>query len=337
MRGYPAKLAKVGAECRSSVRWMREVPRSGLRAFTFALMALITLVAATDSARAADVAAGASALRQARAAWDKGSFDVAEPSYREALEKGGLAPDEVLESYVRLGAIRAADGRKDQSVAAFRAASVLDASFTVPSEGGPRGWAFATQAKKDTAKIGTIHLWFRAPTETPAGQSFRVTAQLDAAHVPMIAKVGLVARDGTSGNTMKIDAKASSTVDLEVPASMTLPNASIALRVDALDSHDNRLASTEQRIHVTPATPTTRAAAPVVVAAGPSHAATTSQPTDTITRRTDVTTSTITSGGGFWSTPWPYIIGSIALTGAGAAGYFGIRSSYQVTTDARTR
>ena len=36
-------------------------------------------------------------------------------------------------------------------------------------------------------------------------------------------------------------------------------------------------------------------------------------------------------GGSFWSTPWPYVIGGVALAGAGAAVYFGTRPSDAVS------
>jgi hypothetical protein len=111
-----------------------------MRAFSRAV-AVACFVATTSAAPAyaGESAAGGPALKQARAAWEKGSLDVAEPLYREALEKGGLAPGDVLEGYVRLGSIRASLGKRDQAIAAFRAASILDSTFAVPSEAGPKG------------------------------------------------------------------------------------------------------------------------------------------------------------------------------------------------------
>ena len=97
--------------------------------------AVLTL---TSNVHGGEASPGASALRQARTAWDHNALEAAEPHYREALEKGGLAPAEVLEGYVRLGSIRAALGRKDAAIAAFRAASVLDERFPVPTEAGAR-------------------------------------------------------------------------------------------------------------------------------------------------------------------------------------------------------
>lgn len=290
-----------------------------LRALLHALAAGCLLVAAPAASARAEPSAtresapGAPALKQARAAWDRGALDTAEPLYREALEKGGLAPDEVLEGYVRLGSIRAARGKRDQAVAAFRAAAILDAAFSVPGEAGPKGPQLADRARRDTAKIGSIQLSMRAPKEAPPGKPFTVTATLDKAHVPIVARIGVVAKDGTSGKETTLEAKTDETVEIEIPGELALPNASIVVRVDALDAHANRLASTEDRVKI----PEPQAA-PVVASAPPPAAGTvgsTYRPGDEGVRR----------GGTFWSTPWPYVIGSVALAGAGAAVYFGTR------------
>lgn len=265
-------------------------------------------------ARAAD-SAGAPALRQARAAWERGALDTAEPLYREALEKGGLAPNEVLEGYVRIGAIRASLGKKDQAIAAFRAAAILDSGFAVPSEAGPKGPALAERARKDTAKIGSLKLSLRAPKETPAGKSFHVTAQIDAAHVRMVNKVGLVAKDGTSGKETTLEATTAETVDFEVPADLTLPSASLVLRVDALDRNGNRVASVEERVKVPEAPPQP------AVSAGPIATSPPARSPDERARK----------GSGFWSSPWPYVLGGMALAGAGTAVYFGTRPSEDVS------
>ena len=39
-------------------------------------------------------------------------------------------------------------------------------------------------------------------------------------------------------------------------------------------------------------------------------------------------------GGSFWSSPWPYIIGGIAVVGAGTAVYYGTRPPQTVTVGA---
>ena len=222
---------------------------------------------------------------------------------------------------MRLGAIRASLGKKDQAIAAFRAASILDATFAVPTEAGPKGPSLAAQAKKDTARIGTIQLTLKAPKEVPAGKSFRVTADLDAAHVAVIAKIALVARDGTSGKEVVAEAKPGENVELDVASEVTMPNASVLVRVDALDKQGNRLASAEDRVRVGDGVrvgggATASSSSPQ---ASPSPAAST--PPGDSSRK----------GGSFWSSPWPYVVGGLALAGAGTAVYFGTRPSDQVS------
>ncbi|HVH41598.1 MAG TPA: tetratricopeptide repeat protein [Labilithrix sp.] len=284
-------------------------------------------------ARAAETSAGAPMLKQARAAWDRGSLTAAEPLYRDALEKGGLAPSEVVEGYVRLGSIRASLGKKDTALAAFRAASVLDANFTVPSEAGSKGASIAEKAKRDTAKIGSIQLAAQVPKEVQTGKPFKVTATVDRAHLPMLSAIAVVAKDGTTGKDVALEAKPEEAVEFEIGSELTLPGARIAVRVDALDAHQNRLASTEDHVRV-PEKET-------IVAAAPPSASKTASPAreSSVSASNNVGTPPagdwgVRSGGTFWSSPWPYIIGGIALAGAGAAVYFGTRPSDNVSVGA---
>jgi len=262
-------------------------------------------------------AAGAGALRQARAAWDRGALEVAEPHYREALEKGGLAPNEVLEGYVRLGAIRSALGKKESAINAFKAAAILDERFTVPSEAGSRGATWADRARRDTARIGSIQLGLSVPKETASGKPFKVTATLDKGHLPIVQRIGLSARDGTTGKEVTLDARPEESVEFEIGEGVTLPGASILVHVDALDSHQNRLASAEERVRVPDDKPVAAAAA-----AGPTKPAAsvaTSKPAP------PAADSGVKKSGGFWSSPWPYVVGGLAVVGIGAAVFYGTR------------
>jgi hypothetical protein len=296
-------------------RATRVLPRA------LAVGCLVTLTLA-QTARA-DEAAGSAALARARAAWDRHALKAAEGHYRDAVAKGGLAPDEVLEGYVRLGAIRASLGKKKAAVAAFRAASILDAEFEVPKEAGKKGAALAEQARRDMAKIGSLQISIEAPKEAEAGKPFTVRAQIDAAHVPILTKVGLVVRDGTNGKESTQEAPPEETVEFEVSGNVVLPSASLFVRVDALDAQDNRLGSAESRV-IVPDEPAAVAsggsAAPRWVSAGPPAK--------------DERRDTKARGGSFWSSPWPYLIGSVALAGAGAAVYFGTRPPADVSVGA---
>jgi hypothetical protein len=283
--------------------------------------------AATDTGTAAP---GAAALKRARAAWDRGALRTAEPLYKEALEKGGLAPNEVLEGYVRLGSIRASLGKKEQAVAAFRAASILDANFKVPPQAGRRGPGLAERAKHDTAKIGSIQLSITAPKDAAPGKGFVVTATLDKPHVMAVSKIGLVARDPSSGKETSVETKPDEQVDLEVPADVVAADATLAVRVDALDARANRLASAEARVQVGPAAAkepaAVAAATPAASSGGRSPAA-----TGAFAATPSQPGADVRKGGGFWSTAWPYVIGSVVLAGAGAAVYFGTRPPDEVS------
>jgi hypothetical protein len=307
------------------------VQRSRVRRALQHVVAVACFVLATTVVPArADSAAGGPALRQARSAWDRGALYTAEPLYREALEKGGLAPADVLEGYVRLGSIRASLGKKGQAIAAFRAASVLDSSFAVPREAGPKGPAYAAQAKRDTAKVGSIQLSLKAPKETTSGKAFTVVARLDSGHLPVVAKFGLVARDGTSGKESVAEAKPGESVELDVPSELTMPNASILVRVDALDKQGNRLATVEERVRVPEASSGTGGAMTKGSNSSATSSSSSSSSADTGARK----------GGGFWSSPWPYVIGGVALAGAGTAIFFGTRPTEEVSVGAmgvRTR
>lgn len=282
------------------------------------------MAAASSAFAAGDNAPGGPALRQARAAWDRGSLENAEPLYREALEKGGLAPPEVLEGYVRLGSIRAALNKKDQALAAFRAASIIDATFQVPAEAQQRGIQLAERAKKDTAKIGSIQLAVQVPKETPPGKSFKVTATLDKGHLPIVNKIGVTAKDGTTGKEISLDAKPDESVEFEIGSDITLPGASILVHVDALDPHQNRLSSAEERVRVPD-----NGGGPVA-SSNPS-----SGPSSTInTKPTPAGDQGLRKGGGFWSSPWPYVIGGLAVAGVGTAVYFGTRPAENVNIGA---
>jgi hypothetical protein len=271
-----------------------------------------------------DTAAGATSLRHARTAWETGSLETAEPFYREAIELGGLAPSEVLEGYVRLGAIRSALGKKEPALAAFRAASVIDADFTVPKVGGAKSAALASRAKKETSRIGSVHLAVRAPKEVPAGKAFSVTAELDPRHVAIVAGLRVLARDGTSGKETTAESAPGESVALTIPADVTMPSASLVVRVDALDKQGNRLATAEERVHVAAfadpnAEPianvdpqrTTGSGVPSADPGSPAPASPPKRPT-------------------FWSSPWPYIVGGAALASAGTAVFFGANPTARV-------
>lgn len=226
------------------------------------------------------------------------------------------------------GSIRAVRGKKDSAVAAFRAASIIDSNFVVPPEAGTKGASLASSAKRDTAKIGSIQLAVQVPKETNPGKAFKITATLDKAHLPIVNRIGVLARDGTTGKEVTLDAKPDESVEFEIGSEVTLPNASIVVRVDALDGHQNRLASAEERVRVPEESKAVAAAGPGAPAKSGTNA-TSAAPTALSTQSPPAADTS--SKRSFWSSPWPYVVGGIALAGAGTAIYYGTRPAPNVT------
>jgi hypothetical protein len=242
-------------------------------------------------------------LAGARTAWDQGEYDVAESLYRQAIEQGGLSPRDVLDAYVRLGSTRAVLGKKESALAAFKAAALIDNRFTTPPEAGRKAVQLADRARRAESHIGPITLHADVPGVLAPGDSAQVDATLDPAHAAIATKVAIMARDGVTGKSYEHAEDSATSVHFKIPPSLALPDATLVIRVDALDSHANRLASVEQRVHVQPAPPVQR---PLVAS-------------------NDVGRDEGKKGGGFWSTAWPYVIGGAALAAGGAAVYFATR------------
>lgn len=275
----------------------------------------ILSAAAASQAQPPSPNSGAGALSRARAAWQKGDFDVAEPLYKDAIDAGGLGPDEIVDAWVHLGAARAVMGQPKPALEAFRHAAAIDPKFVVPSEAGKRAVQMAEVARREKARLGPMVLALSGdlPSTLKTGQGFGVDATLDGPHVPFVAKIGVVARDPLTQKSFADARQASTLVHFDVPGSIALPGASIVVRVDALDGHDNRLASFERRVQVE---------AVAVIAQRPEPA----QGRDKDKGDNDKKKA----GGGFWSSPWPYVIGGVVLAAGGGAAWYFTRSTDDV-------
>jgi hypothetical protein len=254
---------------------------------------LICSIAAT-----AHAAPGTAALAKARQAWDDGELDQAERAYQEALDKGGLDRAATLESWVHLGAARAVLGNKNGALTAFRVALFIDENFSVPTEAGKKAVAAAENARRHPSRVGMLHLSLSVPNDAPSGEPFAVNVMLDAAQVSLITRLSLHVRDVTTSKKYDFEEQPGTVVHFRVPASMTLPNASLKVEVDALDGHDNEMATAEERVSIR--------GTPIV--------------------ETHPIKDELHKGGGFWSSPWPYLIGGALLAAGGATtAYFLLR------------
>jgi hypothetical protein len=226
----------------------------------------------------------------------------------EALARGGLKREQTLECYVKLGSARAVLGRKQEATAAFRQAALLDANFVVPADAGKRAVQAADAVRKQQAGFGTLALKIDVPSTAKPGAPLAVTVSMDAAHTTLFARVGLLAREPSTGKTFNFENAPAERMQFTIPASLTLPNAALTIHVEALDKSDNELAVTEAHVHIQ----------------GEQRSE------DSGTKKT---------GGGFWSTPWPYVIGGVLVAGAAAGSvglYFGVQGSGTINVGAPT-
>lgn len=250
---------------------------------------------------------GATSLEAAKDAWNRGEFQQAETLLVEALARGGLKRDQTLECYVRLGSARAVLGRKQEATAAFRQAALLDADFAVPADAGKRASQAAEAVKKQQAGFGVLALALDLPRAAAAGSPVPVTVKMDPAHTPLVARVALSAREATTGKTFALESAPSTTMRFTVPASLALPGGDVAVRAEALDKSDNRLAVSEGRVRVG------------------AEAARREEP------------ASAAKGGGFWGSAWPWVIGGALLTGAAAGGlgaYFAFQGAGTINVGA---
>jgi hypothetical protein len=275
----------------------------------------------------APVAAGADELVAAREAWQHRKYAAAELHYKSALDHGGLPAPDTLDAYIHLGAARAVRGRKDLARVAFRQAALIDVHFKPPHEAGRRAALIAAQARREEAKLGSIVLNAAIPQSVAGGESFGIDATLDPKHAAVTAKVGIEAYEPASGKRWATSDVAAAKTHFEVPAGVSVPGALLVIRVDALDPHDNHLASREQRVQVK-ALP----APPPNLSLPPPKPPPPTAPS--ITLNLDASPAPkekAKTGGGFWSSPWPYLVGGVVLAAGGAFAYYELRPTDDVS------
>lgn len=265
-------------------------------------MGVAVVVVATWAAPVRAQTVDSTPVSSMRAAWDSGDFDRVPPLCERALTQGGLARADALDAYTRLGAALAIAGQKKPAIAAFRKAALIDPEFQVPPEAGKKAAALAEIARRAQRRAGSLSLSIHAPADVESGSSFGVDVSLTPARGTPVTALTLDARDSLASKTYEQRAPASAQQRFDVPARMTLPDASLLVRVHARDSHDNELAEAEQRVHVAAAAP--------IVTPGP------------LAALTPPARDHRSSGGGFWSSPWPYVIGGAALAAGGVATWF---------------
>ena len=283
--------------------------------------------AASERIRNADPPRGGPAFDRALAAWGRGDFDVAETQFAEALEQGGLPRKDVLKAHVYLGAARAVLGKRDRALAAFRMAATLDPSFKVPSEAGKKATLLADTARKQRAQPVSLHA--EAPAEVSSGRPFRVDVSMSG--TGPVTRLVLAVGDGATP-AYKTEQAASGRVTFEVPGRLVTDGAALSLRVSGLDPHGNEWVADDASVHVETEN---QGPTPLPMAAVPPPASSDDSAKSHALRVSAAPASKDRADhdakGGFWSSPWPYIIGGAVLAGAGTSAYFLLKPSSDVS------
>ena len=267
----------------------------------------------------------ASLLLQAAKAWENAELNEAAELYDKALKEGDLFPADVLVAYLRIGTVRAAMGQKNPALSAFRVAAALDPSFELPSEAGPKAKAIYKQARKDAEmQGGKLEITAEVPTQSAPGSEFVVVARVAEAFAPLIVDIGITVQDPSiSTSSVKpwsTKKPADTKVQFEVPGKVVMAGANLLVRVDALDSYGNRWASTQARVKVEG-----QASQGGI------------DPNDPFfdDGEADKKKDKKDDSGGFWASPWPWVIGGAIIVG-GTAAYFMSRPGDEVTVTAPT-
>jgi hypothetical protein len=190
-------------------------------------------------------------------------------------------------------------GKLKPALEAFRSAAIIDLDFTVPPEAGKKAAKLASQAKREKQRFGALSFTADLPTKIDGGTSLGIDAKLDAAHVAAVTKVRLVVRDPLTAKSYSASEPPSAVMHFDVPTNLTLPGASLMIRLDALDGHDNRLATSEGKVSVS-----------AVMAALADH------PSPSHAKTQEGGEKPKEESGGFWSSAWPWVIGGAIVAGA---------------------
>ena len=289
------------------------------------------MAAATDARAAAPAAAatastpatgpGAPFLAQASQKWDGGELDLALPLYEQALEAGGLGPQDVVLAYARVGTYQAALGKPDMALSYFRLCAAIDPGFKLPSESGPKAEQLYQKARTEADAIGgKLEVTVSAPTDVAKGTKFEVVARIPEGFAPLAEKVAIEVREPVSGKVWRSSLPTEPELKFEVPPAIVAAGSTLSVRVLAVDSHQNRYASADTRVKVK------GRAAPVTANA---WGGVSPDDEDELPAKEDSSPKAW-----YFSGPWPYLLGGAVLVGGAIGVYAATRPSNEATVGA---
>jgi hypothetical protein len=243
------------------------------------------------------------AFEAANAAWEKGAFPEASLGYEKAIDAGGLGPIEVVIAYTRVGIARAAAGKRDLALSAFRTASTIDPAFELPPDASPRARPLYEQACKEAATRARLAVKVAAPDRVADGRVFTLKTEVADEAAAYIDKVEVDVFDTLSKRTCQTGSQAvAEALTFEIAGKCATGGSTLVVQVRLLDSKGNRWVTQDVRVTVAASEVEKRPA-------GPGDESAPKKPTT------------------FFGGPWPYVIGGGLLLAGGVSTFLLVRGN----------
>ena len=254
------------------------------------------------------------AFEAANAAWERGAQADAGVAYEKAIEAGGLGPVETVIAYTRVGLTRAAVGKRDLALSAFRTASTIDPAFELPPDASPRARPLYEQARKEASARTRLGAKVSAPDKVAQGKVFLVKTEVGDEAAAYIDKVEVDVTDTLAKKSCQTSSQpVSESLTFEIAAKCATAGTTLVAQVRLLDAKGNRWVTQDVRIGVAAAEAEKKTAlgAPADEDAPPKK-----------------------ESKSFFATPWPYLIGGAVLVAGGVSTFLLFRGNDRTTVRA---
>lgn len=243
---------------------------------------------------------GREALEAARKSWHEAEYETAETLYARAIEAGGLPIALATEAYLYRGAALAILGKTKPASESLRIALTVDGSARMPPEAGKKAASLLESIRKE--KLPVLSLTLTAPGEVHAGEAFNADVALGENPWPIIESVAVTAQETTASKKHSVTIRPAQLSTVELPNWLAAAEGrTIALHAELRDKGGNVLLTAEKTVRVK------ATVAAVLLATEPKK-----PPPKEPPKR------------GFWSSPWPYVLGGVVLVGAAGSAAYGL-------------
>lgn len=201
---------------------------------------------------AAPVWSAPKSFGQADTAWHTADLEKAMQLYSDALAEGGLAPNEVVIAYSRIGTVKAALKDTNGALSAFRIAAAIDPMFELPADSGPAAKKLYERARKEAADFGgeRLELTITAPETVPAQRPFKLETSIPEGFAVLVAEVVVTIEDPTTGKKWRRKAPAEAKVTFEFPKRVAIRGARLKITAAAVDGQNNSWTIAESKLKV---------------------------------------------------------------------------------------